>query len=589
MYHIAVSVAKSDFTKVLALLKSYCGRSFRSQPGIIAGVFDDAQVAWCLKQDFPDVRIGISKYQGIAMGLSAIANTGEILVDQDTISPLMEIYEFSSLGLMNIEGMKAQLMVYRAEALMHPIDLKRWQPNEFPYIEREREVSLLKDALSECNLVQITGRDGIGKTCFLKRFAETSDRQFHLIPIWNYPPAIPFSPLDRLIKSLLGIKPQTQLGEAQEIINHRLKELNVRDFVSSYYSFLEFLKISEEETLIAKLNLPKRYELLKNSIVELIIEIHSRDKLLIIFDDLQFADGSSLEMLKQIFEEIANLDVKVIYSSEYPIDLGLKMHSIELGLLNPSTQHELIDLFGVEGVEPGPALPLQLKLYLSLVDAERNRALFQEFEGKSGIHSTPFKEIPWLINRWLDHLSDQAREFIINTAVIGSEFTESELKYLFPKAKFEEVIPELLANGLIELNDYYQFHHRYIREEIYNANQDRAKIHNRLSEYYKKRNDPIRTVFHLIHAEKIDQAIASYIDAAQAALERNAWRTAIDYYLEAKDLARRLIEKNKDVDVEIVVGIDERIGDIYRELGDEENALKFYKSVLDSYRDILKE
>lgn len=589
MYHIALSVEEHDFKPVLNLLKSYCGRSFRAQPGIIAGIFDDGNVAWSIKQDFPKVKIGISRYQGIAMGLSAIAKSGEILVDQDTISPLMESFEFASLGLINIEGMKAQLMVYQVENLMHPSEIKKREAKEFPYIKREHEENILKEALSATNLVQIIGRDGIGKTSFLKRFAEESEREVHFIPIWNYPPVVPFAPIETLIRSLIGIKIDTTIAEAQDLLNNRLKDLKVRDFVSSYYSFLEFLRITEEETLMTKLNLPKRFEILKNSIVELIIKANARKKLLIIFDDLQFADGSSLDLLMQMLSAIVDSDIKIIYTSEYPIDLEQKTRNVELGLLNPSAQHELIDLFGVEGIAPGPTLPLQLNLYLTLVDVERDYALYQEFQGKSGIHSTPFKEISWLINRWLDHLSDQARELVMNAAVIGVQFSESELKYLLPKKRNDEVIPELIENNIISSNDGYQFRHRLVREAIYEENANRAKIHSRLSEYYEKRNDPIRTVFHLIHAEKPDQAVKVYLDAAQAALEKNAWRTAIDYYLEAKDIIRQLMESKKDVDVEIIISINERIGDIYRELGDEENALKFYKSVLDSYRDILKE
>jgi len=589
MYHIALSVADADFRSVLNLLKSYCGRSLQARPGIIAGVFDDGRVAWLIRREFADSRIGISRYQGIAMGLAAIAKPGEILVDQDTISPLMEYFEFASLGLMNIEGMRAQLMVYRAESLLKPIEITKKRTIHFPYIRREREEKLLKDALTVADFVQVIGRDGIGKTSFLKNFVSELNWDVHFIPIWNYPPAIPFAPIETLIRSLLGIKKGISIGEAQTILHRRLEELKVRDFVSSYYSFLEFLKIGEEETLIAKLNLPKRYEMLKNAIIELIIKTHYQNQLLIVFDDLQFADGSTLELLKQILIEIKGLGIKLIYTGEYPIDLGQRTENVELGLLNPSAQQELIGIFGVEGIEPGPALPLQLKLYLTLVDAERDRALYQEFQGKSGIHSTPFKEIDWLVARWLENLTESSRELLYRASVIGTSFGEAEIRYLLPKSDPAPAFLELINSGMITANDGYSFQHRLIREEVYKAVPDRNRIHEELSEYYKKRSDPIRTVFHLIQADKKEEAVKLYLDAARVALDKGAWRTALDYYSEAKDIIRRLIEAKKDVDLEIIISIDERIGDVYRELGDEEMALKYYKSVLDSYREILKE
>ncbi|HID32166.1 MAG TPA: hypothetical protein EYP24_02175 [bacterium (Candidatus Stahlbacteria)] len=588
MYHIALSVEENEFRSVLNLLKIYGGRSIQARPGILSAVFEDGGVIWQLRKEFPESQIGVSRYQGIAVGLSAIAKSGEILVDQDTISPLMESFEFTSLGLMNIEGMRAQLMVYRVENLLKPVEIEK-RTLHLPYLDREREEQILTEAIDKHNVVQLIGRDGIGKTSLLKHLAQKSERDVHFIPIWDYPPSIPFEPFETLIRSILRLKPDTPIGDAQEIMSDQLKRLQVKDFVSSYYTFLEFLGIGEEETIVAKLNLPRRYEMLKGAIAELIVKANAQGRIIIIFDDLQYADRSSLNLLKQIINDIITVDVKIIYSSEYPIDLGLRAESVELGLLNPAIQQELFNTFGVEGIEPGPSLPLKLKLYLSLVDVERDRAIYREYQGRSGLYSIPFKEIDWLINRWFDYLTDPAKIILQNGSVIGNRFTDDVIRYLQPKLNIKEALLDLANSELISINNYYQFQHRFIREHIYNHIPDREKIHKELSEYYHQQGDPIRTVFHLLRADRGEDAVQFYIDAAEFALRRSAWPTALDYYSEAKDLIRQLIEAKKDVDLDIIISIDERIGDVYRELGDEETALKYYKSVLDSYRDILKE
>ena len=45
----------------------------------------------------------------------------------------------------------------------------------------------------------------------------------------------------------------------------------------------------------------------------------------------------------------------------------------------------------------------------------------------------------------------------------------------------------------------------------------------------------------------------------------------------------------RSIDLEILVALNEGLADVYRSLGDEEKALKYYKVVLDSYKEILKE
>jgi tetratricopeptide (TPR) repeat protein len=69
-------------------------------------------------------------------------------------------------------------------------------------------------------------------------------------------------------------------------------------------------------------------------------------------------------------------------------------------------------------------------------------------------------------------------------------------------------------------------------------------------------------------------------------LKKGACSSGIAFYEQALELCRR---QKEVADLEILVAINEGLADIYRALGDEDKALKYYKVVLDSYKEILRE
>ncbi len=74
--------------------------------------------------------------------------------------------------------------------------------------------------------------------------------------------------------------------------------------------------------------------------------------------------------------------------------------------------------------------------------------------------------------------------------------------------------------------------------------------------------------------------------SANLAVKKGGYESSINYYNQALELCQR----QKDAaGLETLVALNENLADIYQSLGDEDKALKYYKVVLDSYKEILKE
>jgi tetratricopeptide (TPR) repeat protein len=76
------------------------------------------------------------------------------------------------------------------------------------------------------------------------------------------------------------------------------------------------------------------------------------------------------------------------------------------------------------------------------------------------------------------------------------------------------------------------------------------------------------------------------LKSAKQAVRKGGYESGIEYYNQALELCQR---KRDAAELELVIALNEGLADVYRALGEEDKALKYYKVVLDSYKEILKE
>jgi len=297
-------------------------------------------------------------------------------------------------------------------------------------------------------------------------------------------------------------------------------------------------------------------------------------------------DASSANFVQHLMSNLVEENVCFILSSSLSqVNIsGLK----EFELRNIEKEHleGLIEKSTGEEITLPPTTPFHISQYLLLYHEEKMLYLYNQYCGKTSISgfSIPFHDLKTIIKRRLELLEDK-REFLFNLAVAGSEIHPDE----FPvEQKDLPLFDYFVSIGYFKkIFDYYIFANPILHDEIYNFVPDKEKRHLRLADYYRRiQGFEEQAAFHYREGENYKKAIKFLMKSAALAVKKGGHESGINYYNQAFELCQR---QEEAADLETLVAINEGLAEIYRALGDEAKALEYYKFVLDSYKDMLKE
>ena len=325
--------------------------------------------------------------------------------------------------------------------------------------------------------------------------------------------------------------------------------------------------------------------------------------LVIFLDDLQWADPSTINLIKYLFSDIKDQNLLLIcgyrnneVDSNHPfqlcidslIELGTKTQEIALNNLSKKDIHELIEdtlkrddpevqfltdlIFQKTRGNPFFTINLLKSLY------EKKHLIFDNFTKKWGwdskrINSEQFGDnlIDILMEK-LKALEDKELKTIQYASLLGTTFSLKDLSEIVDTTK--EVLvhscKQLIEKELIiplddnykfikhdsekELNSYFKFTHDKIQQASNESLSEEQKldIHIKIARYYKKRHETDQSIdlFDLLyHVNKtIESSIFSNNDiiklneeAATKAYESSSYSAAMDFY----EIAFRHLPKNK--------------------------------------------
>jgi tetratricopeptide (TPR) repeat protein len=578
------------FYNINDTIEKFSGTIVQSEKDIIIGKSMDINILSCLvkmKDSYSEARFGISQYVGLAKGLSKIAKFGEILVSEEIEQQIIDLYDITSLGMLSIEGMTSQLLVCKIENPRG--DLTFPEPKEFTCtISRKQEAESIQNLLRVSNAVLIVAHPGSGKTVFIDHLVNGwKDRAIYRTFCPSYAIGSTLKPIIDIVTQILGIFMVESIEEQQRIIESTLRKLEIFDIGTSYLAILDFLGLNEEESILEKLELKTRVDIITESIAETVKRISWTEPVTIIVEDVEYMDSSSRTFVQQLMKKLADENVCFIFSASIPqVDIS-GLQEFELRAIDKTALEDLIEQYTDERINLPPTTPFHVVQYLLLYRDEKIRFLYEQYRGTSSLtnFSLPFYDIHTTIKRRVDMLSDDRKEFFYNLTVAGIELTPGDLP--IDKKSFH------LFDYFVERNFIKKYHNSYLftspvlHEEVYNLIQDKQARHTHLADYYRRlQGFEEHAAFHYLHAENHKKAIEFLMKSAQHAIQKGGYESGIYYYNQALDLCQR----QKDAaDLEILVALNEGLADVYRALGDEDKALKYYKVVLDSYKEILKE
>jgi tetratricopeptide (TPR) repeat protein len=539
-----------------------------------------------LQESCPEMRSGFSQYVGLAKGLARIAKFGEILISEEIEPKAIEEFQITSLGMLSIEGMKSQILVCRVDApLREPKYPER--PAAERAITRPAEIEALKGLLTVAKGVLVIGASGAGKTSFLDQVARANSERFIIRTACPaYMGTRTLKPVMDVVQQVLGLTELKGIEEKQKAVEKKLRELEIRDLGTAYLAMLDFLSLSEEESILEKLAPKTRFEIITNSISETLLKITWKTPVMIFIEDADNMDAASREFIQVIMQNLAFENIFFIFTAVRS-QLGISgLKDFELRDIDKRQLEDFIEIRIGERIDIGAATPFHVSQYLLLYDEEKAAYNFNQYAGETTMvsFSLPFHDLRTIIKRRLDLLEDR-REMLYALTVCGTEIDPQD--FPIDQKDFSQFDYFVGSNYLRKIFLRYAFTSPQLHDEIYNLISDKEERHLRFADYYRRMHGYEEfAAFHYLSGGNQKKAIEFLMKSAVLALKKGGYQSSINYYQQALELCRH----QKDaVSMETVLALNEGLADIYRALGDEERALRYYKVVLDSYKEILKE
>jgi tetratricopeptide (TPR) repeat protein len=340
--------------------------------------------------------------------------------------------------------------------------------------------------------------------------------------------------------------------------------------------------------------------------------------LVLILDDLHWADEASLKLLEFLASDLTNSRLLVVGAFR-DIDLT-RQHPLArtLGELTRQGMSERIVLRGISegdvgrliemaaGIEPPPRLVAAVHKETEgnpFFVTEVVRLLVSEgrLETPQGVAdlTIPIPQgVKEAVGRRLDHLSEECNRVLRVASVVGDDFTRLVLEHSDEDSgdQVQEALDEALAARVIREGPghagHYSFSHALIREILYGelSMSGRLRLHRRIGESLESvyrgsiESHLTELAHHFFQASAgggAGKAINYGVRAALRAIRQMAYEAAAGHYERALMAVQSLERKDKGLECELLLAL----GDAQNRAGIAEEARRTFRGAADVARE----
>lgn len=561
----------------------------------------------------------------IASRMEESAEPGTVLIAQDTQKQVAPLFELEPLGRIEIQGKRDPIPTFKVvRAKDEPGTTRGIEGLSSPLVGRQVETELLQHALSNLmsghgGIVNIIGEAGLGKSRLIDEMKKVWVKDFgeeH----WNESKGVsfesnrPYSIFIESARTIFGIKPDDPPDITRDKIAACLADWPVEQKELAGRAVEILLAVQEGD-----LDIQQEAEALQREFTGAVRsawkELAIQGPLLLVFDDLHWADPTSVNVLTHLFsltDEVPILflcamrpyrgtpgwQIKSFSETEYP-------HRYTEIELEPLTEQDSDELIGNLLIVAD--LPIDLR-QLILRKAEGNPFFVEEVirtlidEGaivrtSDGYHWESKKQVEeislpdnlqaLLIAR-IDRLDAEIRRTLQLASVIGRSFFFRILERLDEAT--DQLNRHLTALQRVELireaarfpELEYIFLHEMTRDAAYETILKRER-----RKYHRSVGEAIETLF----PEQIENEsprLASHF------LEAGEYRKAFEYFIMAGDHARRLYANKEAIQayskalslIEKVEVDEDRLVYLYKRRGRSYELLNQYDEALENYKEL---
>ncbi|MBD3181177.1 tetratricopeptide repeat protein [Candidatus Poribacteria bacterium] len=583
------------------------------------------------------------------------AQRGEILVTKSTYERTAHCFDFQELEPIEVKGKSEPLTAYKVlKRKEKPLRERGIAGVETPLIGRNRELSICMDVVDkldegEGGVMLITGEAGFGKSRLaseIKHYAkdkclcddngnQTSISRFTWIEgrCVSHSRSINYWVFTDALKNHFEIKNIDNSENIEEKIKTRYNILNAgrSDNGSAGFSIIKSLLSPrmEEEDLSEDLEEADRKLRIFSAIRDFLIMESQHKPMIVVLDDLHWADEISIELLNFLIKELS--DEKIVFICIYRPPIPGEMDTLVVKALednipdeinctkvalNPLSQGDSSVLLG--SILDSEELPQEMK-ELMLSKAAGNPFYLEEviksladngvIEQKNGkwIATKDIENVKVpgtvqdVIMARIDRLSEKPKHILQYASIIGYSFDKEILSHLYSifdsRTKSEELqkhLSSLEDMGFIsrDLNrgQSFIFRHVLIQDVAYNTvlMKRRKELHEMIAQYIE--NGHLQHLeeyyeilaHHYSNSNNIESSLSYLVKAGDKnrKIVTGSSQSALQYFSKASNILEQLQNKEKDF-IAYKRDVYEGMGLSYELLGRFHEAISSYEALLD--------
>jgi class 3 adenylate cyclase/predicted ATPase len=561
-----------ELVQTVAALRPAASSALQARVGIATG---HVVVGDLGTQEASDKDSVVGETPNLAARLQSFAEPGSVVISHATRRLVGGLFELHDLGPRPLKGFAERLAVWRVsgESKAEGRFEARHTTGLTPLVGRDEELSLLlrrwaQASDGEGQVVLLSGEPGIGKSRIVRALRERLGNEPYT-PLSHY--CSPFHvnsalhPVIGLLERSAGFArddpPDVKLTKLENLLSLSTDDLDV---VVPLVAAL--LGVTEEKYPPLALTPQRQRQRTLEVLVDQVEGLARREPVLATYEDLHWADPTTLEIVDLVVERVQRMPVLVLITlrPEFAPPWTGHAHVTQLSLSRLTRRHGSAL---IEQVTGGKALPAEvLDQILARTDGV---PLFVEELTKSVLESgllrdagdrfeldgpLPSLAIPSSLHdslmARLDRLAP-VKEVAQIGAVIGREFSHELLVAVAdrPETELTFALGRLIASELIFRRGTppeatYIFKHVLVQDAAYESllKSRRQQLHMRVAAILADRFpetvklQPEVLALHCTEAGRAEEAISYWYRAGQRANERSAYHEAIAHLSRALEL-----------------------------------------------------
>jgi class 3 adenylate cyclase/tetratricopeptide (TPR) repeat protein len=506
----------------------------------------------------------------IAARLESIAPPGSVVISDTTRDFIEGYFETQSLGEKTLKGVSRPIGVHRvlrSTGAVGRLEVTGGRPLT-PVVGRDDELARLEEAWrlverGQGDVAHISGEAGIGKSRLARALLERLGPQVRAVQTWQcsaHHESTSLYPVIRCLEQLLALDSKQTAEQQLKVLDQTVRDAGL-DPVEAVPLLSRLLSVDDGHADDSSGLTPRDARIATLRILEsLLVTNSAHHPLLLLVEDLHWADPTTLELLGRIVTSLRGVPVLCVMTFrrefEPPWTPGEPVLEIELGPLTSEEVHAMVaaasetmpDATVLEWVDSAAdGVPLFIEEMLKMFK-------LADMEGAPVPNATATVVPPTLeglLTERLDRLTDLG-DVIDVASVLGREFERELLEALEPLdgADLEPALTLLSAQGILRpvvgARSRFEFTHALLQEAAYERllRRRRYALHGRVADTLSRsfaatvERQPEVVAHHWSCAAQPAKATTYWHAAGTRALERAAFQEAAEHFrrgLEAFD------------------------------------------------------